>query len=61
MYRVTEVPLSFLNLDNTPGLDFVVDYSGIMIAEEGTILWILNRIIISGGILSVGIELSYDL
>lgn len=56
VYRVTEIPLSFLNVDTTPGVDFVVDYSGIVITGEGIVLSILNRIIISGGILSVRVE-----
>ncbi|KAK8815675.1 hypothetical protein WA538_004800 [Blastocystis sp. DL] len=50
--RVTEIPLSFLNKEETPGFDMAFDFAGIVADEKGSRWGLLNRLVVSGSILS---------
>ena len=52
--RTTEIPLSFLDARNAPGMDMVVDYSGIVLKTPQASKVMIIRVIVSGCILSVG-------
>lgn len=53
--RVTEIPLSFLNKEETPGFDMAFDFTGIVAVEKGSRWGLLNRLVVSGSILSVSV------
>ena len=53
--RVTEIPLSFLNKEETPGFDRAIDFAGIVAVEKGSRWGLLNRLVMSGSILSVSV------
>lgn len=53
--RVTEIPLSFLNKEETPGFDMAFEFAGIVADEKGSRWGLLNRLVVSGSILSVSV------
>ena len=52
--RITEIPLSFLDARNAPGMDVVVDYNSIVLKTPQSTKVMIIRVIVSGCILSVG-------
>ena len=53
--RVTQRPIAFVDIHETPGITFVFDYSGLMKnTTQSSLLWtVLMIAVVSGGVISV--------